>query len=84
MTQTRINNTDNTETNGRQKKELEPVFADINTISVLMVTLDRQGRIVSFNKACQETTGYSFNEVRGRPIWELFLIPEEVEQFKAS
>jgi PAS domain S-box-containing protein len=87
MTQTRINNTDNTdntETNGRQKKELEPVFADINTISVLMVTLDLQGRIVSFNKACQQTTGYSFNEVRGRPIWELFLIPEEVEQFKAS
>jgi len=68
----------------RLKKELKPIFVDLNTIRVLMMTLDHQGRIVSFNQACEQTTGYSFNEVRGRFIWELFLIPEEVEPFKAT
>ena len=76
--------TDNTETNWRLKKELEPIFADLNTIDVLTVSFDRQGRIVSFNKACEQTTGYSFHEVRGRHIGKLFLIPEEVEPFKAA
>ncbi|HEY9667068.1 MAG TPA: PAS domain S-box protein, partial [Coleofasciculaceae cyanobacterium] len=64
-------------------KELEPVFTNLNTIKALMVTVDRQGRIVAFNKVCEQLTGYSFNEVRGRYIWDLFLIPEEVEPFKA-
>jgi PAS domain S-box-containing protein len=48
-----------------------------------MVTLDQQGRIVAFNKACEQITGYSFSEVRGKYIWDLLLIPEEVEPFKA-
>ncbi len=65
------------------KKELEPVSTDLNAVNALMLTVDRQGRIVSFNKACKQTTGYSFNEVRGRYVWDLFLIPEEVEPFKA-
>jgi PAS domain S-box-containing protein len=73
---------DNTEAKWKLKKELKPVSTDLNTVNALMVTLDRQGRIVSFNKACEQTTGYSFNEVRGRYVWELFLIPEEVERFK--
>jgi PAS domain S-box-containing protein len=47
-----------------------------------MVTLDRLGQIVAFNRACEKTTGYSFNEVRSRYVWDLFLIPEEVEPFK--
>jgi PAS domain S-box-containing protein len=28
-------------------------------------------------------TGYSFAEVHGKPIWELFLVPEEVNHFRA-
>ncbi|MHC5732634.1 MAG: PAS domain S-box protein, partial [Nostoc sp.] len=28
-------------------------------------------------------TGYSFDEVRGRHFWNLFLIPEEIEPVKA-
>ena len=48
-----------------------------------MVVLDREGRILRFNKACEKLNGYSFEEVRGRYFWDLFLIPEEVEPVKA-
>jgi PAS domain S-box-containing protein len=78
----RVSGTETTEPKWKSNKELEPVFTELNTVNALMVTLDREGRIVAFNKACEQTTGYSFNEVRGRH-WELFLIPEEVEPFKA-
>jgi PAS domain S-box-containing protein len=47
------------------------------------VVLDGQGRIVRFNRACERTTGFSFDEARGRLLWELFLVPEEVEPVKA-
>ena len=32
-----------------------------------------------FNRACERLTGYSFAEVKDRYLWDLFLIPEEVE-----
>jgi two-component system CheB/CheR fusion protein len=47
----------------------------------LVVVLDRQGRIVRFNRACEQTTGYSFKEVSGRRIREVFMVPEEIERF---
>ena len=75
--------TDTRESEWIFKKELQPVCANLNPVMALMVTIDRQGQIVAFNKACEQTTGYSFNAVRGKAIWNLFLIPEEVESFKA-
>ncbi|MBE9200951.1 MULTISPECIES: response regulator [unclassified Nodularia (in: cyanobacteria)] len=65
------------------KKERNFISAVIDTASVLVVVLDLQGRIVRFNQACEQTTGYSFNEVSNRHFWNLFLIPEEVEPVKA-
>jgi len=44
---------------------------------VLAVAFDERGRIVRFNRACEELTGYSFGEVSGRPHWELLLAPDE-------
>ncbi len=73
---------DNTQSEWRPKKELEPVSTDLNKVGALMLTFDPQGRIVSFNKACEQITGYLFPEVRGRYIWDVLLIPEEVEPFK--
>lgn len=59
------------------------VSAILDTAGALVVVLDRSGRIVRFNRACEEVTGYSFDEVRGAYLWDLFLIPEEVELVKA-
>ncbi|MBD2562842.1 MULTISPECIES: response regulator [Nostoc] len=54
------------------------ISAVLDTASALVIVLDTQGQIVRFNQACEQTTGYSFDEVRGRHFWNLFLLPEEV------
>ncbi|MCC5663238.1 CHASE3 domain-containing protein [Nostoc sp. CHAB 5784] len=59
------------------------ISAVLDTASALVVVADSQGKIVRFNQACEQTTGYSFDEVRGRYFWNLFLLPEEVESVKA-
>ena len=39
------------------------------------MVLDREGRIVRFNRACEQLTGCGFGEAQGKPIWELFRGP---------
>ena len=55
----------------------------LQTTGGLIIGLDLNGRIRMFNHACEISTGYAFDEVRGRPFWDFLLIPEEVEQVKA-
>lgn len=45
------------------------------TMDALLVVLDRDGQIIGFNRACEELTGYTDNEVAGKAVWD-FLIPE--------
>ncbi|MEH1952603.1 response regulator [Nostoc sp.] len=59
------------------------ISAVLDTASALVIVLDTQGQIVRFNQACEQITGYSFDEVRGRHVWNLFLLPEEMEPVKA-
>ncbi|MEG4959294.1 MULTISPECIES: PAS domain S-box protein [unclassified Microcoleus] len=48
------------------------VSAILEIAGALVVVLDPQGQIVRFNRACEQMTDYSFSEVKGRYIWELF------------
>ena len=64
------------------QQERNVLSAILDTVGALIVVLDPEGRIVRFNRACEQTTGYSFSDVRGKYIWELFLAAEEVEEFK--
>jgi len=41
--------------------------------------MDMNGRIVLFNKASQDLTGYQENEVLNHHPWDLFILPEEVD-----
>ncbi|MDZ8030308.1 response regulator [Nostoc sp. DedSLP04] len=59
------------------------ISAVLNTTSALVIVLDTKGQIVRFNQACEQITGYSFDEVKGRHFWNLFLLPEQVELVKA-
>jgi PAS domain S-box-containing protein len=54
------------------------VSAILDVVGALIVVLDRDGRIVRFNRACECLTGYTFAEVQDRYLWDLFLIPEEL------
>src|ERR1700684_4084043 len=64
------------------QEERNVLSAILDTVGALIVVLDPQGRIVRFNRACELTTGYRFEEVRGKYVWDLFLMPEEVDSFK--
>ena len=55
----------------------------IDTVGALIAVLDRQGKIVNFNHTCEQVTGYSFAEIKGRQIWEFLIIPEEKPIVKA-
>ncbi|HZV46771.1 MAG TPA: PAS domain S-box protein [Thermodesulfovibrionales bacterium] len=65
------------------KKERDFTSLVLSTAGALVVVLDVKGRIVSFNRTCEQVTGYSFDEVRGRPFWDFLLLPEEIESVKS-
>ena len=66
------------------QEERNVVSAILDTVSALVLVLDPEGRIIRFNRACEQITGYSFAAVQGKRIWDLFLVPEEAARFKAS
>jgi hypothetical protein len=55
----------------------------LDTVSALVVVLDPEGRIVRFNPACERLTGYTFEEVRGKFVWERLIPPEQREGVRA-
>ena len=59
------------------------VSAVLDTAGALVLVLDQGGRVVRFNEACRRSSGYTLEEARGRPFWELFLLPEEVNEVRA-
>jgi len=65
------------------QEERNFVSAILDTVGALVVVLDGEGRILRFNPACELTTGYSKEEVQGKCIWDLFLVAEEADRFKA-
>jgi PAS domain S-box-containing protein len=57
--------------------------AVLQTVGSLVVVLDRDGRIVGFNKACEQLTGYTLDEIRDKYVWDYFLPPEQIEGVRA-
>ena len=51
----------------------------MDTANALWLVLDREGRIVQFNLACELATGHAEHEVLGHPFWERFIAEEEIE-----
>ncbi len=62
------------------RQERDFTAAVLDTAGALVLVLDREGRVVRFNRACEALTGHSYAEVAGRPIWGLFpFVPEEAQ-----
>ncbi len=54
--------------------------AVLDTAAALVFVVDRGGRIVRWNKACELATGYSAEEINGdTDWWDRVLLPEERE-----
>jgi PAS domain S-box-containing protein len=58
--------------------------AILNTAGAMIVVLDSEGRIVRFSRACEEATGYSLDEVRGKYVWDSLLAADEAETAKQA
>lgn len=65
------------------RKERDFTKAILTTGAGLIVVLDSQGQIIRFNQACEKLTGYTAEEVEGRFIWDLFILPSEIDSVKA-
>ncbi|MGH9504404.1 MAG: PAS domain-containing sensor histidine kinase [Terriglobales bacterium] len=66
------------------QEERNVVSAILHTVGALVVVLDPEGRIIRVNRAGEQTSGYSMAEVCGQKIWDLFMVPEEVDRFKSD
>ncbi len=64
------------------QEERNVVSAIFDTVGALIVVLDREGRIVRFNRACEQMMGYSLQDAMGTCVWDLFVAPEEAVEFK--
>ncbi|MGO9255723.1 MAG: PAS domain-containing protein [Bryobacteraceae bacterium] len=61
------------------QREQSFTAAVLESAAALVMVTDLEGRIVRFNLACRRLSGYSFEEVEGKPVWDVFVPPEEVE-----
>jgi two-component system CheB/CheR fusion protein len=64
------------------QEERNVVSAIFDTVGALVIVLDQEGRIVRFNRACEQMTGYSVDDARGTCVWDLFVVPEEAAEFR--
>jgi diguanylate cyclase (GGDEF)-like protein/PAS domain S-box-containing protein len=67
-----------------QALQTEKDFADaiMDTVGALVVVLDKTGKVVSFNRACELATGYSANEIVGSYIWDKLFLAENVDNVR--
>ncbi len=50
----------------------------LDTVGALVAVFDMAGRIVRFNRACEEASGYEFASLVGRFLWEKLIPAEDV------
>lgn len=65
----------------RGNEALDPGVLD--SIGAMVVVLDRSGRIVAFNQACEAVTGYSPDEVIGQLGWDTLVRKEDQEKVRS-
>ncbi len=67
----------------RAEREVERqrVFADslLDIVASLVIVVDPEGRVVRFNRACEQASGWAEGEVRGRLFWDV-LRPQETRE----
>jgi len=63
------------------QQERNFVSAILHTVGTLIMVLDLDGRVVQFNRACEQTIGRRFEDVKGKHAWELFPAVEDGARF---
>ena len=62
---------------GLDRRVSELLDAVLYASAGLVVVLDREGRIVRFNRRCVELTGFTAAEVVGRQLWDMLIPPDQ-------
>ncbi|RQD61850.1 MAG: diguanylate cyclase [Desulfonatronovibrio sp. MSAO_Bac4] len=62
----------------RQEKRFISLLLD--TARVLIILMDRDGKIIIFNRACEDLTGYDSREIENRVHVDFLLVEEEREK----
>jgi two-component system sensor histidine kinase VicK len=50
----------------------------LDTVGALVAVFDTAGRIVRFNRTCEQVSGYDFDSLVGRYLWEKLIPPSDV------
>lgn len=66
------------------KQERNFVSAVLDTAGALVIVLDTAGRVVRFNRACEQVTGYKAAEVIGKYFWDYFIVADEIEMVRGE
>lgn len=64
--------------NRRLKRERDFSRTIVDTNPALIIVLDRQGRILGFNRSCETLSGFSTDEILGRFFTQLSQVPNTV------
>ena len=66
------------------KKERDMMAAILWWIESIVVVIDLNGNVISFNRAAEKCSGYTVEEVSEHPFWEKLIPLSEQEAVKAS
>jgi PAS domain S-box-containing protein len=66
------------------EQQLDFTDTILNNAKALVMVLDRNGQILRTNLMCDQVTGYSSAEVKGKYVWDCFSTPEGIETIKAD
>jgi PAS domain S-box-containing protein len=56
----------------------------LDTVGALVVVLDTTGKIIRSNRAFEEISRYTSDELRGKLFWKTFVAPEAAESFETA
>jgi len=66
-----------------QQKDRDFISKVLDTAGALVLVLEREGRIVLYNRTAEEVSGFSFAEVRGKLPWDVLMVPPAARQSRA-
>ncbi|MDP2432943.1 MAG: PAS domain S-box protein [Pseudomonadota bacterium] len=62
------------------RNEHDFIDAVLDTVGAIVLVMDRDGRVVRFNRACEQVSGYRAEEVVGTFFWEKLIPGEAIER----
>ncbi|MBA2253532.1 MAG: EAL domain-containing protein [Chloroflexi bacterium] len=68
----------------RVVQEKDFIAAVLDTVGAVVIVCDENGRVVRFNEACAEVSGYSAAELRGLTSFDFLVPPEDLDGVRAK